>query len=187
MCENRQRQVPRLDAPLRLVISSDGDAVVSIMHSTVGERGGGNKKRERLPRVRSSVRRSSCFSVTASQGFVRRIVVSWRRLTLPHRFQCSTISAHRLNDRVRDVTGCTPVALATNIALLLSRPCYPATLPTPTTSNFLQALRRLSLLFLFYSTAVFSESTLLLILSRARPEILLISTGHIDPSQVFDH
>ena len=38
----------------------------------------------------------------------------WRRHTLPHRPQCSTICARRLNDRVRDETGCTPAALATN-------------------------------------------------------------------------
>ena len=38
----------------------------------------------------------------------------WRRHTLPHRLQCSTICARRLNDRVRYETGCTPAALATN-------------------------------------------------------------------------
>ena len=38
----------------------------------------------------------------------------WRRLTLPHHLQCSTISARKLNCRVRDGTGCTLAALATN-------------------------------------------------------------------------
>ena len=40
--------------------------------------------------------------------------VGWQRRTLPHRVQCSTIRAHGLNDRVRDGTGWTPTALATN-------------------------------------------------------------------------
>ena len=36
-----------------------------------------------------------------------------RRLTLPHTRVCSTISAGRLNFRVRDGTGCFPLAMAT--------------------------------------------------------------------------
>ena len=46
----------------------------------------------------------------------------WRRHTLPHRLQCSTICAHGLNCRVRDGSGCTPAALATNTALPCSHP-----------------------------------------------------------------
>jgi hypothetical protein len=42
------------------------------------------------------------------------LFLRWQRLTLPHRVQCSTISACGLNDRVRDGAGCTPTALATN-------------------------------------------------------------------------
>jgi hypothetical protein len=38
----------------------------------------------------------------------------WQRHTLPHRRQCSTICACGLNCRVRDGTGWTPTALATN-------------------------------------------------------------------------
>ena len=36
-----------------------------------------------------------------------------RRLTLPHTRVCSTISAGRLNFRVRDGSGCFPLAMAT--------------------------------------------------------------------------
>ena len=36
-----------------------------------------------------------------------------RRLTLPHTGVCSTISAGRLNFRVRDGSGCFPLAMAT--------------------------------------------------------------------------
>lgn len=36
-----------------------------------------------------------------------------RRLTLPHTRVCSTISAGRLNFRVRDGAGCFPLAMAT--------------------------------------------------------------------------
>ena len=46
----------------------------------------------------------------------------WRRHTLPHRLQCSTICARGLNCRVRDDAGCTPAALATNTL----RDCYAA-------------------------------------------------------------
>lgn len=40
--------------------------------------------------------------------------LSWQRPTLPHSLPCSTIGAYRLNFRVRNGTGCTPVALVTN-------------------------------------------------------------------------
>jgi hypothetical protein len=51
----------------------------------------------------------------------------WQRLTLPRRFQRSTLSAHELNDRVRDGTGCTLTALATNTHFSLS--CFFRSLP----------------------------------------------------------
>src|SRR5687767_4435897 len=38
----------------------------------------------------------------------------WQRHTLPPRYQGSTICAHELNCRVRNGTGCTLTALATN-------------------------------------------------------------------------
>ena len=50
----------------------------------------------------------------------RRKGRGWQRLTLPHRYQCSTISACGLNDRVRNGAGCTPTALATNTHLHVS-------------------------------------------------------------------
>ena len=40
-----------------------------------------------------------------------------RRLTLPHTCVCSTISAGRLNFRVRDGSGCFPLAMATGTGL----------------------------------------------------------------------
>src|SRR5713101_1050749 len=40
--------------------------------------------------------------------------ISWRRPTLPGGYPPSTIGAVRLNGRVRDGTGCTPDAQATN-------------------------------------------------------------------------
>jgi hypothetical protein len=38
----------------------------------------------------------------------------WQRRTLPHSYPCSTIRAGELNDRVRDVSGWTLAAPATN-------------------------------------------------------------------------
>lgn len=38
----------------------------------------------------------------------------WQRRTLPPRYHGSTIRARELNDRVRNGTGCTLTALATN-------------------------------------------------------------------------
>ena len=53
-----------------------------------------------------------------THAFVRTRIenerLGWQRPTLPHRYQCSTIGARGLNDRVRDGSGCTPSALATN-------------------------------------------------------------------------
>ena len=42
----------------------------------------------------------------------------WRRLTLPQRLRCSTISAEELNFRVRDGIGWTLFAITTNPNLL---------------------------------------------------------------------
>ena len=55
----------------------------------------------------------------------------WQRHTLPHRYQCSTICAHELNCRVRNGTGCTLTALATNSLTTFFRwlpaPSHPST------------------------------------------------------------
>ena len=44
----------------------------------------------------------------------RRSEGGWQRRTLPPRYHGSTIRARELNDRVRNGTGCTLTALATN-------------------------------------------------------------------------
>ncbi len=65
---------------------------------------------------------------------VKRERRGWQWLTLPHRHQCSTISACGLNFRVRDGTGCTPTALTTNTPfshLLCFRSYSSHTLSTP--------------------------------------------------------
>jgi hypothetical protein len=43
----------------------------------------------------------------------------WQRRTLPPRYQGSTIRARELNCRVRDGSGCTLTALATNSTFVL--------------------------------------------------------------------
>ena len=81
------------------------------------------------------------FSSTATESEVWCVGVGvcWQRHTLPHRRQCSTIRARRLNFRVRNETGCTPTALATN-----RQPNTPATAKQSTLSHNTTAHARTS-------------------------------------------
>ena len=78
----------------------------------------------------------------------------WQRHTLPHRLQCSTICAHRLNFRVRDGTGWTPVALITNTLLtqIQLRPQSASLTPIASVTLLMCSFSIVNLLTLFTTT-----------------------------------
>ena len=68
--------------------------------------------------MRSVVRAACCLPALDLQRKNEKL--RWQRRTLPHSYPCSTICAGELNFRVRDGTGWTLTALATNILLVHS-------------------------------------------------------------------
>ena len=72
--------------------------------------GAGERKQKAAYRGRLSVLQLIQLVARANNG-------GWQRPTLPRRYQRSTIGARELNCRVRDGTGWTLTALATNTPL----------------------------------------------------------------------
>jgi hypothetical protein len=134
--------------------------------------GSGNQKR---PAPVASTRLAFfVVSSVASPRSKRNGETGWQRPTLPHRYQCSTIGACGLNCRVRDGSGCTPTALATNTLSPVSSGGMYACLPSTSsalTTPLRSMLRSLRLPASPRASVSLSQST--------------ISIGSLQPSLAF--